>query len=226
MKIAVLLSGAGVYDGSEIQESVFALLAIAENNAEYICVAPDREQLHVINHLTGEVSEEQRNIKAEAARIARGKVKSLGELSISDFDAVVIPGGFGAAKNFNHWAIEGPDGMIHEDVKQFILDCVSHSKPIAALCMAPTVVAKALQGSEYAPLLTVGTTEEASPYDIDGINQGLESINSKPVLRSVRELAFDEELKIVSAPCYMMEASIVEVRKNVKQAIDRLVSLV
>ena len=225
MKIAVLLSGSGVYDGSEIQESVFALLAIAENNAEYICVAPDREQLHVINHLTGEVTESRRNIREESARIARGAVKTLDALAADDFDALVIPGGFGAAKNFNEWALEGPDGMIHEDVRQLILSCVRDSKPIAALCMGPTVVAKALQGSEYAPLLTVGTTEEESPYDIDGINQGLESINSKPVMRSVREFAFDEELKIVSAPCYMMEASIVEVRKNVKQAIDKLISL-
>lgn len=225
MKIAVLLSGSGVYDGAEIQESVFALLAIAENNAEYICVAPDREQFHVVNHLTGEPSNEKRNIKVEAARIARGAVKSIEELQLSDFDALVIPGGFGAAKNFNHWALEGAEGMIHEDVKTFILKCVRASKPIAALCMAPTVVAKALEGSEFSPVLSVGTTSEASPYDIDGIHQGMASINTKAVSATVKDLAFDENLNIISAPCYMMEASIVEVRGNVKQAIDKLISL-
>lgn len=225
MKIAVLLSGSGVYDGAEIQESVFALLSIAENNASYICVAPDREQFHVVNHLTGEPSNEKRNIKVEAARIARGDIKSIDEINVADIDALVIPGGFGAAKNFNHWAIEGPEGMIHDDVKQLILACVRASKPIAALCMAPTVVAKALQDSEFAPLLSVGTTTEPSPYDIDGIHKGMESINTKVVSRTVNEIAFDKELVIVSAPCYMMDASIVEVRANVKQAIDKLMSL-
>mgnify|MGYP000566094572 CR=1 FL=1 len=169
MKIGVLLSGCGVYDGSEIQEAVFTLLAIEENGAEAVCFAPDKDQAHVINHIDGSTeSGEKRNTLKESARISRGKIQSINKTSIDHFDALVIPGGFGAAKNLNKWAFEGPDGDIDHAVKSMILDMVTAKKPIAALCMGPTVIAKALQGSGIGTKLTVGTDKEASPYDIKG----------------------------------------------------------
>lgn len=227
MKIGVLLSGSGVYDGSEIQEAVFTLLAIEENGAEAVCFAPDKEQAHVINHITGEEIEGQtRNVLEESARIARGNIKSINKTSIDDFDALVIPGGFGAAKNLNEWAFKGPDGDIDNAVKMIITDMVRAKKPVAALCMGPTVVAKALQGSGIGTKLTVGTDKEDSPYEIKEISDGMESLGAMSVVKSVREISVDEENKIVTAPCYMMEANIQEVRKNVKDAIDKLVSLV
>lgn len=227
MKIGVLLSGSGVYDGSEIQEAVFTLLAIEENGAEAVCFAPDKEQAHVINHITGEEIEGQtRNVLEESARIARGNIKSINKTSIDDFDALVIPGGFGAAKNLNEWAFKGPDGDIDNAVKMIITDMVRAKKPVAALCMGPTVVAKALQGSGIGTKLTVGTDQENSPYEIKEISDGMESLGAMSVMKSVREISVDEENKIVTAPCYMMEANIQEVRKNVKDAIDKLVSLV
>jgi enhancing lycopene biosynthesis protein 2 len=227
MKIGVLLSGCGVYDGSEIHESVFTLLAIEENGAEAVCFAPDKDQSHVINHLDGSVEiGEKRNILKESARIARGEIKSINKTSIDDFDALVIPGGFGAAKNLNRWAFEGPDGDIDPAVKHLIIDMVSAKKPIAALCMGPTVIAKALQGSGIGTKLTVGTNKEKSPYDIKEISDGMESLGVMSVMKTINEICFDEENKIITAPCYMMQASISEVRNNTKLAIDKLVTLI
>lgn len=226
MKIGVLLSGCGVYDGSEIHESVLTLLAIEENEGEAICFAPDKNQAHVINHLDGTVEKEEiRNTLKESARIARGNIKSINKTSIDDFDALVIPGGFGAAKNLNRWAFDGPDGEIDPAVKHLILDMVEAKKPIVGLCMGPTVIASALQGTGIGTKLTVGSDKEKSPYEIKEISEGMESLGAMSVMKAINEICFDEENRIITAPCYMMEASISEVRANIKQAIDKLFTL-
>lgn len=223
--IAVLLAGSGVYDGSEIHEAVLTLLALDEAGASYQCIAPDKPQYHVINHLTGEPTHENRNVLIESARIARGKIKSLSDMKASDFDALVIPGGFGAAKNLNEWAIKGADGAIDPDVKAFILDFLRLNKPIGAMCMGPTVVAQALAGSDYHPQLTVGSTAAPSPYDIAAISAGMERLGSKVAMRTVQQIEVDVQHKIVTAPCYMMEARINDIRLNTKQLVEALLKL-
>jgi len=225
MNIAVLLHGSGVYDGTEIQEAVFSLLAIAEAGASYQCIAPNVNQHHVLNHLDGSEMKESRNVLIESARIARGDVLDLAEISVIDYDALVMPGGFGTAKNISKWAFEGPDGPILPEVQNLIREFVSQAKPIAALCMSPTTIAKALQGSGFAAKLSVGSTVEASPYDIAAISTGMESIGMQAESKTVAELSIDQELKIICAPCYMMEASILEVQANIKQAVDAMFSL-
>jgi enhancing lycopene biosynthesis protein 2 len=221
-KIGVLLSGNGVYDGSEIHESVFTLLAIDENKGEAICIAPNIDQHHVVNHLTGDEMQETRNVMVEAARIARGAITDLSEISSNGLDALVIPGGFGAAKNLTKWAFKGPDGDINADVKRIINDMVANNKPIVGLCMGPTVIAKALEDANLKPHLTVGTTAEASPYEIDAISQGLEKAGAVVEMKSIKEISIDETNKIICAPSYMMEGSITDVRNNIKQGIDQL----
>lgn len=222
MNIAVLLHGSGVYDGTEIHEAVFSLLALAEAGHEYQCFAPNIAQHHVINHLDGSEMNEERNVLIESARIARGQIKDLQEIKASDFDALMMPGGFGTAKNITKWAFEGPSGDILPELKSLILDFVNQSKPIAALCMSPTTVAKALEGSGHHAKLSVGSTVEASPYDIAGISGGMDSIGVQAESRTILEVSVDEDLKIICAPCYMMEASILEVRNNIKQAVEAL----
>jgi len=226
MKIGVLLAGCGVYDGSEIHEAVFTLLAIDELGAEAVCMAPDVEQHHVVNHLTGDEMDENRNVLTESARIARGKVQALGEVKLNELDALVIPGGFGAAKNLNKWAFSGPDGDILPEVTDAIRTFIDNKKPIAGLCMGPTVIAKALEGSGIKATLTVGSTAAASPYDIAGISSGMESIGATASMRTLQEVEVDGKNLIVTAPCYMMEGSISEIRNNIKQAIDELVALI
>ena len=226
MKIGVLLSGNGVFDGSEIHESVFTLLAIDENNAEAVCIAPNIDQHHVLNHITGDEMDESRNVLVESARIARGNIRDLKEITSEDIDALVLPGGFGAAKNLTKWAFEGPDGDIHADVKRLINEMVHQGKPVCGLCMGPTVIAKALEGTGVKAELTVGTTEAASPYEIDAISAGMEKAGAHAVMKEVTEIMVDEPNKIVTAPCYMMEASISQIRNNIKMAIGKTIELV
>lgn len=224
-KVAVILSGCGVFDGAEIHESVMALLAIREAGAEYICYAPDMEQHHVLNHITGEELSEKRNVMVESARISRGAIQALSLFNPAEVDALFIPGGFGAAKNLTDWAFYGPDGSIREDVKNAITGMIGAGKPIAAVCMGPTVVAKALQDSGLHPSLTVGTTTEKSPYEIAAISSGMEKVGAVSVMKTVREIHIDEKLKIVTAPCYMMEADILDIRLNVQQAVQAMCKL-
>jgi enhancing lycopene biosynthesis protein 2 len=222
MKIGLLLSGCGVYDGAEIQEAVLALLAIEEIGAKAVCLSVDKDQHHVINHLTGEELPEKRNMMVESARIARGGVKNILEINPGELDGLVIPGGFGSAKNFTDWAFNGPDGEILPEVKLLLVNLVNIGKPIAALCVSPVVLAKALEGSIYSPLLTIGSDQESSPYDISGFARGLEKTGMKTEMRTIREITIDRENKIITAPCYMMDANIVEIRKNIRSAIEAL----
>ncbi len=226
MKIGVIFSGSGVYDGTEIQEGVFTLLAIKKVGAEAVCFAPDIKQHHVVNHITGEEMDETRNVLIESARIARGDIQSLDKFEASKIDALVLPGGFGAAKNLTTWAFSGPDGEINNQVKSAIIAMVQKKKPIAGLCMGPTVIAKALENSNVSATLTVGSTEASSPYEIDAISQGMKKAGANVIMKTVDEIAVDTENKIVTAPCYMMEADILQVRNNVQKAIDELVKLI
>jgi enhancing lycopene biosynthesis protein 2 len=226
MKIGVLLSGNGVFDGSEIHEAVLTLLAIDEHQAEAICLAPDINQHHVLNHISGEEMDEKRNVLIEAARIARGKIENLISITYKDLDALVIPGGFGAAKNLTKWAINGPEGDILPDVKRLIYEMVIHKKPVCGLCMGPTVIAKALEGLSLNPVLTVGTVEEPSPYDIRAISDGMRKTGAVVNMKTIHEIEVDRKNKIVTAPCYMMKASIRQIRENIGMAISELVSLI
>jgi len=222
MNIGVLLSGSGVYDGSELQEAVLTLLAIEEIGAKAICISIDAPQHHVINHMTGEVMDETRNMLVESARIARGAIQDITTISPSDLDALVIPGGFGNAKNFTSWAFEGPNSTIDPKVKLLLVNMINIGKPIAALCVSPIVLAKALEGSSIQASLTLGNTTDASPYSIEEFNAGLSQTGVHVTPCSVPQIHVDQTNKIVTAPCYMMEASILDVRKNIRTAIEAI----
>ena len=226
MKIGVLLSGCGVYDGAEIQESILTLLSIEEIGATAVCISVDKPQHHVINHLTGEEMNESRNMLIESARIARGNVSSILDINPADIDALVIPGGFGSAKNFTDWAFNGPDGNILPEVKLLLVNLINIGKPIAALCVSPVVLSKAIEGANLSAKMTIGTDAEKSDYDIKGFSSGLEKVGTTTEMKSVREILIDTENKIVTAPCYMMEASILDVRKNIRSAIEALRDLI
>jgi len=151
-----------------------------------------------------------------------GDIKKTSEISASDFDVLAMPGGFGTAKNLTKWAFSGPDGEILPEIKNLILDFVAEKKIILGMCMSPTTIAKALQGTEYQAHLTVGSTNEKSPYEIDAISEGINSVGAVAEMKTVRELSIDKNLRIITAPCYMMEASITEVYENIVQAVEAL----
>lgn len=196
---AVVLSGCGVFDGSEIHEATLALLAIAQHGARYDIYAPDIEQHHVINHLNGEEMNEKRNVLVESARIARGKISPLSEFKADAYDAILFPGGFGAAKNLSSFAFEGAESKVNPEVEKAILGMHALGKPIGALCIAPAVIARVIQGAT----VTIGSDE--------GTADAIESMGGTHEKTTHGEVTVDRENKIYTTPCYMLDATIVQI---------------
>jgi len=226
VKIGVLLSGCGVYDGAEIQEAVLTLLAIEEMGYEAICIAVDAPQHHVVNHITGEEMPEQRNMMIEAARISRGAIQEIRTVQPVDLDALVIPGGFGSAKNFTSWAFDGENARILPEVKLLIVNLLNVGKPIVALCVSPVVLALAMNDVAVSLNLSLGTTKENSPYDIISFHEGIVCNGSTTEEKNIKEILIDFDNRIICAPCYMMDASILEVRLNIQAALLALKQLI
>src|SRR4030067_1359464 len=155
-RIGILLSGCGVQDGGEIHESVITMLAIDKAGAEVVCIAPNKEQMDVVNHLTGNPMSEKRNVLVEAARIARGEICDVKDVKVNELDAIILPGGFGAAKNLSTFAKEGANCKVDESVAKLLCDIHSAGKPIGAICIAPVVIAKVF-GADLKPEITIGT---------------------------------------------------------------------
>lgn len=225
-KIGVILSGCGVYDGSEIHEATLCLLELMKAGAEYQCMAPDIDQHHVVNHATGDEIDQKRNVFIESARIARGEIVKLHDVKVDEYDGFLMPGGFGVAKNLSKWAFEGPEGEIDAEVKRVIIAALDAKKPLAAVCMAPAVLAKAIQGSDYNLKLTIGTTEAASPYDIQGIADGMTAAGAQVEMVGVEGVVTDVEHRVVSSPCYMMEATILDIEFGVKKTVAEFMKFV
>ncbi len=223
MKIGVLLSGCGVYDGAEIQEAVLTLLEIERIGAEAVCIGIDDYQHHVVNHLTGEVQNQQRNMLEEAARIARGNIVDISKVVPADIDALVIPGGFGSAKNFSDWAFKGPEGTLRPDVKLLLVNLYNVGKPIVALCVSPILLALALP--ETSLQLTLGHTADPSPYQIQDFNDGISALGATAANIKLGEVLVDTQNRIITAPCYMMEASILQIQENIQSALKALIQL-
>ena len=215
-KVAVILSGCGVYDGSEIHETMAALLALDNHGMEAECFAPDINQMHVIDHLKGTpMHEETRNVLVESARIARGKIEALDASKMAEMDALVIPGGYGAAKNLCNYAVEGTEMEVNEDVRKAINAIHDAGKPIVSLCISPVILAKIF--NEHEPLLTVGG------YGDDAKN--IEAMGARHQVTAHEEYVVDENLKIITTPCYMMDASVGQIFRGVDKAIDKLKSM-
>lgn len=225
MKIGILLSGCGVYDGAEIQESVLSMLAVEKENAEYVCISIDKNQHHVINHLNGEEMKEQRNMMTEAARISRGVVTEISDVKLDDIDGLLIPGGFGSAKNLTKWAFEGPDGEILPEVKLLLVNLYNIGKPIVALCVSPVVLAKAFEGTAKLNL-TIGSDKAPSSYDIQSFCDGLEKTGMQTEKKTISEILIDEKNKIITAPCYMMDAKLLDIQINIDQAVFSMVKMI
>lgn len=223
MKIGVLLSGCGVYDGAEIQEAVLTLLEIERIGAEAVCIGINDVQHHVLNHLTGEVQQQQRNMLEEAARITRGNIVDIAQVVPADIDALVIPGGFGSAKNFSNWAFNGPEGTLRPDVKLLLVNLYNVGKPIVALCVSPILLALALPNSSLQ--LTLGHTADPSPYQIQDFNDGISTLGATPKNIKLGDVLVDTENRLITAPCYMMDATILQIQQNIQNALNALIQL-
>ena len=212
-RFAVILSGCGVFDGAEIHEATLTLLAIAKAGCSYECFAPDKEQSQVINHLTGKLMNEERNVLVESARIARGKIEPLNLFEPEKFDAVIFPGGFGVAKNLCTLAFEGNECTVDPEVELAVIASVEAKIPIGALCIAPALIAKILPGAE----VTIGR-------DADTIST-IEKMGSVHHITNHGEMIIDEKFKLVTSPCYMLDAHILQIAEETQSVVDELINL-
>lgn len=209
-KFAVVLSGCGVYDGSEIHEATMTLLAIKEVGADYQCFAPDMQQYHVINHLTGKEMNESRNVLVESARIARGDIKALSAFKATDYDALIFPGGFGAAKNLSTVAFDGPKATVNAEVESSIKQMLALHRPIGALCISPAVVARVIQGVE----VTIGNDKDTA--------EAIEKMGSKHVVTTHGQVVHDHKYNVFTTPCYMLEATILDIKEDATVVVKEM----
>ena len=215
-RVGVVLSGCGVYDGAEIHESVLTLLALDRAGAEAVCLAPDVAQKHVVNHLTGQPEKgESRNVLVEAARIARGKVKDLAGFDPAGLDALVLPGGFGAAKNLCDFAFRGADCEVQPEVARVVRAVHAAGKPVGAVCIAPVILAKLL--GEERPRLTIGTDP--------GTAAAIEKMGGAHVSCGGGGAVVDADRRLVTTPAYMLDSPISEVSAGIEKLVAELLAM-
>jgi enhancing lycopene biosynthesis protein 2 len=212
-KIAVVLSGCGNQDGAEIHESTLTLLAIHKHGANYQCFAPNIPQYHVLNHITGQDMDEQRNVLIESARIARGNIKDLKLFDPAEHDALIFPGGLGAAKNLSTYAFDGSDCTINQDVEHAVKAMYKARKPIGALCIAPVILAKVLARGE----LTVGQDAPTA--------NNLENMGAHHTQTTHGEIVVDRVNKMVSTPCYMLKARVDQIAEGAEKLVKAVLEL-
>ncbi|CAA7616208.1 isoprenoid biosynthesis protein with amidotransferase-like domain [Candidatus Terasakiella magnetica] len=214
VKFAVVLSGCGVYDGAEIHEAVLTLLAIDRQGGTYQCFAPNIPQMHVVNHLTGEPASESRNVLVEAARIARGNIKDLAQFKAADFDALIFPGGFGAAKNLCTFAVAGPDCAVDPATENAVKAMAAAGKPMGALCIAPALMAKIFGDGIK---VTIG--------DDPGTALAIDKMGAHHHNAGHGQVVVDARYKVVTSPCYMLDSSINQIAEGAENTVRALLGL-
>lgn len=212
-KFAVVLSGCGVYDGAEIHEATLTMLAIMRQGGNYQCFAPDIPQYHVINHLNGEEMEESRNVLIESARIARGNIISLSKFNGNDFDALVFPGGFGAAKNLSTVAFEGANASVNPEVEHAVKEMIALKKPIGALCISPAFIAKILKDVN----VTIGSDK--------GTAEAIEGMGATHIETNHGDVVFDEDKLVFTTPCYMLDATIMDIDDGANNVVKEMMKV-
>ncbi|HHI69207.1 MAG TPA: isoprenoid biosynthesis glyoxalase ElbB [Planctomycetes bacterium] len=216
VKVGVCLSGCGVFDGSEITEAVCTLLALDRAGAQVVCMAPDME-LDVIDHVTQKATGEKRNVLIESARIARGEIEDIAKVKASDLDALIFPGGFGAAKNLCDFAAAGADGKIHPEVARLAWEVHQAGKPLGAICIAPALMALLFKGREEGVKLTIGTDE--------GTAKVLESLGAVHENHPPEEICVDEKHKVVTTPAYMLAQGPAQVWAGIERLVQAVLSM-
>ncbi|WP_413402907.1 isoprenoid biosynthesis glyoxalase ElbB [Pseudoalteromonas sp. KJ71-7] len=211
--VAVILAGCGVFDGSEINEVVLTLLHIEKNNAQYQCFAPDIAQHHTLNHITGEEMAEPRNVLVESARITRGNIKSLTELDVTQFDALIIPGGFGVAKNLSDFAINGTNAKVNDEVLSACKAFAKANKATGYMCIAPAL----LPFIYNKPQITIGNDSDTADV--------LTSLGAEHIECKVDDIVIDKNNKLVTTPAYMLAQSIMDADVGIEKLVSNVLAM-
>ena len=214
-KVGVVLSGCGVYDGAEIHEATLTLYFLDRAGTEILCMAPDVSQMHVIDHTKGEPSGEARNVLCESSRIARGDIRNMKDVKAADIDALIFPGGFGAAKNLCDFAVKGADCAVNPEVARLVGEIHAAKKPVGFICIAPVIAAKVLGAAS--PKLTIGNDPGASA--------AIEAMGGRHVQAPVEGIVVDEANKIVTTPAYMLGPTISKVAQGIEKLVAEILKM-
>ncbi len=218
-KVGICFSGCGFLDGAEIFESVATLYHLDQAGADVLAMAPKIDQAQVVNHLTGETVEgATRNVLEESARIVRGDIKNLAEVTAEDMDALIFPGGYGVAKNLSTYAFEGPNCQVNEEVHRLVREIIAANKPLGVICIAPAMLAKVLEGTGVNTQLTIGNDSQTA--------QAIEEMGTTHVVCSVTKHITDKENKIVSTPAYMLATKIGETWVGIEGLVNEVLALI
>ncbi|XP_029434150.1 glutamine amidotransferase-like class 1 domain-containing protein 3A, mitochondrial [Rhinatrema bivittatum] len=222
-RVAVVLSGCGVYDGTEIHEASAILVHLSREGADVQIYAPDIPQMHVIDHNRGQTVEaESRNVLVESARIARGKISDLAQLSVQKHDAVIFPGGFGAAKNLSTFAVDGETCKVNREVERVLQDFHKAGKPIGLCCISPVLAAKVLPGTE----VTVGHEEEqGGKWPYAGTAQAVKALGGKHSIKDVHEVHVDPKNRVVTTPAFMCETELYHIFDGIGAMVKSVLKL-
>jgi enhancing lycopene biosynthesis protein 2 len=217
-KVGVLLAGCGVFDGAEIHEAVVTLLALDRAGAVAICIAPDKTQHHVVDHIAGQPdsSASPRNVLTESARIARGQVRRLTEVEAGELDALILPGGFGVAKNLCDFALVGGPCTTDPAVASLVRAVHDSGKPIGAMCIAPVVLASVL--GDKRPRLTIGNDP--------GTASAIEAMGGHHVLCGTQDVVIDQANRLVTTPAYMLAAWIAEAAIGIDKLVAEVLRMI
>ncbi|KAE8584177.1 hypothetical protein XENTR_v10020853 [Xenopus tropicalis] len=220
-KVAVILAGCGVYDGSEIHESSAVYVHLSRAGAQTDFFAPNTDQMHVVSHTKGQPTKETRNVLEESARIARGNIKDLKDLDVSEYDAVIIPGGFGVAKNLSTWAVKGKDCSVAKEVEAVIKGFHGAKKPIGLCCISPVLAAKLFPGCE----LTVGCDTECEKWPYAGTAAAIKELGCKHVNKQVSEVHVDAKNKLVTTSAFMCNSPVHEIYDGIGEMVKSVLQL-
>ncbi|XP_053555086.1 putative glutamine amidotransferase-like class 1 domain-containing protein 3B, mitochondrial [Bombina bombina] len=220
-KVALVLAGCGVYDGSEVHESSAVFVHLSRAGAQVVFFAPNIDQMHVVDHVKGQPTEEKRNVLTESARIARGNIKDLKDMEISEYDALIIPGGFGVAKNLSTWAVKGKDCTVLQAMEVIIRGFHAAKKPIGLCCISPVLAAKILPGCE----LTVGCDTECEKWPHAGTADAIKQLGCKHVNKQVSEVHVDEKNKLVTTSAFMCNSPIHEIYDGIGEMVKDVLKL-
>lgn len=214
-RVGVVLAGCGVYDGAEIHEAALTLFFLDRAGAEIICMAPNADQMDVVNHIKGEATGEKRNILIESSRIARGNIRDMKEIGGSALDVLIFPGGFGAAKNLCDFAVKGPDCSVNPEVERLIKEMHGAKKPIGFICIAPVIAAKVL--GSFNPQLTIGNDPDTA--------EAIKKLGGKHVACTVDNIVVDAKNKVVTTPAYMLGPTISKVALGIEKLVNEVLKL-
>lgn len=216
-KVGVMLSGCGVFDGSEIHEAVSVLIALDKRGAQILCMAPNIPQTGVVNHFTRQAEAQVRRVLDESARIARGNIRDAASVTAEQLDALILPGGFGAAKNLCSFATDGPRCQVNDHVQRLLVEMHKAHKPIGLACIAPVIAARVFGARGLQPTVTIGTDKSTA--------DAVRSMNARHQETDSAGVCIDELNLLVTTPCYMTAAGPYAVFQGADKMVEEVLRL-